>query len=145
MARDTVTMSPLILGALRLAASGPLPIEDVWERYTQPEWWPQWAPHMRNVEYRHAIVTPGTTGRVEGVGGVVAHFYIDAVDTVAHTWAWSVRSGPIRVCFEHGVDVAPRTSRRQSVAWLVMHGLWPVVLGYAPIARYSLRRLVRPV
>ena len=142
---DTVPMSSLISGALRLAVSGPLPIEDVWERYTQPKWWTHWAPHIRKVDYPHEVVKPGTMGRVTGVGGVVAHFRIDAVDAATHAWAWSVQSGPIRVSFEHGVDVAAPGSGRQSTAWLVMHGLWPVILGYAPMARYSLSRLVKPV
>lgn len=138
-------MSSLVSGALRLSASGSLPIDDVWTRYTQPVWWPQWAPHMRGVDYADVVVTPGTTGRVTGVGGVRADFRIDAVDVEARTWAWSVRSGPIRVSFEHGVVPASPGSRHGSAAWLVMHGLWPVILGYAPIARYSLGRLVTPV
>lgn len=143
--RETVAMGSLVSGALRLSASRPLPIGDVWERYSQPRWWRQWAPHMREVDYPHAVVTPGTTGRITGVGGVVADFRIDAVDVAAHTWSWSVRSGPFRVSFEHGVDAAPPGSRRGSVAWLVMHGPWPVLLGYVPIARYSLGRLLKSV
>ncbi|MDO5736323.1 MAG: hypothetical protein Q4P15_07595 [Propionibacteriaceae bacterium] len=138
-------MGSFVTGALRLSASGPLSLEDVWERYTEPRWWHHWAPHIRQVDYPEAVVTPGTAGRVTGVGGVVADFRIDAVDVAARTWSWSVRSGPIRVSFVHGVDAAPPGSRHVSVAWLTMHGLWPVVLGYAPIARYSLGRLVKPV
>ncbi len=97
-------------GSLRLSASGSLPADEVWERYTQPVWWPQWAPHIREVDYPEAAVTPGSTGRVTGVGGVVALFRIDAVDDVARTWSWSVRSGPLRLSFEHGVDPAAPSS-----------------------------------
>ncbi len=134
----------LLSGALRLSASGPLPVDEVWERYTQPACWPRWAPHLREVEYREPVVTPGTTGRVTGVGGVVTAFRIDAVDEEARTWAWSVRTGPLRLSFEHGLDVAASGSGQVSAAWLVVHALWPVALGYAPLARYSLGRLVNP-
>lgn len=133
--------SPLS-GTLRLSASGPLPVDEVWARYTQPAWWPRWAPHLREVDYPEPVVTPGTTGRVAGVGGVVADFRIDAVDEVARTWSWSVRSGPLRLSFEHGVDAAAPGSGQVSTAWLVVHAVWPVALGYAPIARHSLGRLV---
>ena len=79
-----------------------------------------------------------------GVGGVVALFRIDAVDDTARTWSWSVRSGPLRLSFDHGVDTAEQGTGHVSTAWLVTHALWPVALGYAPVARYSLGRLVAP-
>lgn len=137
-------MSSPLFGTLRLSASGPLPVDEVWDRYTQPVWWPWWAPHLRKVDYPGPVVRPGTTGRVTGVGGVVAVFRIDAVDEAARTWSWSVDAGPLRLSFEHGVDVAAPDSGQVSTAWLVVHAPWPVVLGYAPIARYSLGRLVTP-
>lgn len=129
-------------GALYLSASGPMPVDEVWDRYTRPAWWLRWAPHLSTVDYPEPVVTPGTIGRVTGVGGVVAVFRIDAVDEATRTWSWSVHSGPLRLSFEHGVDVAASGSGQVSTAWLVVHGLWPVVLGYAPIARYALGRLV---
>ncbi len=137
-------MSPVLSGALRLSASGALSVDEVWERYTHPVWWPHWSPHIRAVDYPHAVVTPGTTGRVTGVGGVVAVFRIDDVDHEAHRWSWSVRSGPLRLSLDHGLDEAPRGSTHLSTAWLVTHALWPVAVGYAPLARYSLGRLVTP-
>lgn len=140
---DTEEVRFPLFAALRLSASGPLPVDDVWERYTRPAWWTRWAPHLRSVEYAEPTVAPGTTGRVTGLGGIVADFRIDAVDEAALTWSWSVRSGPLRLSFEHGVDAAAPGSGAVSVAWLVVHGPWPVVIGYAPIARYSLGRLVR--
>ncbi len=142
--RETEKMSSVLHGELRLSASGPLPVEDVWERYTQPVWWPRWAPHLREVDYPEPTVVPGTTGRVKGVGGVVATFRIEAVDEAARTWSWSVRFGPLRVHFEHGVNMAAPGSDQVSEAWLVMRAPWPVVLGYAPVARFSLSRLVSP-
>lgn len=137
-------MSRFLSGALRQSASGSRPVDEVWERYTHPVWWPRWAPHLREVDYPEPVVTPGTTGRVKGIGGVVADFHIEAVNEVARTWAWSVRFGPLRLAFEHGVDVASPGSGQVSEAWLVTHALWPVVFGYAPIARISLGRLVAP-
>ena len=62
-------MSSLLYGALRLSASGPLPVDEVWERYTRPVWWSRWAPHLREVDYPEPVVTPGRTGRVTGVAG----------------------------------------------------------------------------
>jgi hypothetical protein len=137
-------MSSVLSGSLRLSASGSLTVDEVWQRYTEPVWWPHWAPHIREVDYPEAVVTPGTTGRVTGVGGVVALFRIDAVDDIARTWSWSVRSGPLRLSFDHGVDTAEQSTGHVSTAWLVTHALWPVALGYAPVARYSLGRLVTP-
>ena len=137
-------MMPLFSGALRLSARGPLAVDDVWERYTQPVWWSEWAPHIREVDYPESVVTPGTMGRVKGVGGVTAHFRIEAVDEKSHTWAWSVRSGPLHIFFEHGVLACPPGGGQVSEAWLVTHALWPVAIGYTPIARFSLRRLVTP-
>jgi hypothetical protein len=144
---DTGAVNPTSLahGSLRVAATGPLDIGTAWERYTHPGWWPVWSPHLREVDYPDAVVSPGTSGRATGVGGVVAVFRVDAVDHEARTWSWSVRSGPLRVRFEHGVDPAAEPGSEHplgSTAWLVTHGLWPVALGYAPVARWSLQRLV---
>jgi len=141
-----VDLTSLASGSLRIAATGPLDPDSAWERYTEPAWWPVWAPHLREVDYPDAVVRPGTTGRVTGVGGVVAVFRVDAVDHEARTWSWSVRSGPLRVRFEHGVDAAEPGSEHPggSTAWLVTHALWPVVVGYARVARLSLARLVTP-
>ena len=139
-------MDPISLatGSLRLSASGSLAPDAVWERYTQPVWWPVWAPHLREVECPDAVIRPGTTGRVAGVGGLVAVFHIDAVDHEARTWSWSVRCGPLRLSFDHGVDLPQARSRHPlgSTAWLVTHALWPLAVGYAPMARWSLQRLV---
>ena len=137
-------LSTALSGDLRLSATGPASPDEVWARYTRPALWPTWSPHLREVDYPDAVISPGTTGRVTGVGGVVAVFRIDAVDDTLRTWSWSVRSGPLRVSFDHGVDPAhPRSgSLGGSTGWLVTHALWPVALGYAPLARLALGRLV---
>ena len=139
-------LTSMLSGSLRLSATGPVHPDEVWDRYTRPARWPGWSPHLREVDYPEAVVRPGTTGRVTGAGGVVAVFRVDAVDHAAHTWSWSVRSGPLRLSFDHGVDAAGGAPGQVdgSTAWLVTHALWPVAVGYAPLARVALRRLVTP-
>lgn len=128
----------LLDAALRVAATGPRALDDVWARYTEPRQWSTWAPHIREVDYPHAVIEPGTSGRVTGIGGVVAVFTIDTVDHTARTWTWRVRSGPLRLWFEHGVDAAGA----DSTGWVVVHAPLPVAVGYAPVMRWSLGRLV---
>lgn len=144
-------LTSLLSGSLRRSATGPVNPDEVWDRYTRPARWPGWSPHLREVDYPGAVIRPGTTGRVTGVGGVVAVFRIDAVDHAARTWSWSVRSGPLRVSFDHGVDQAgvdragaDSGHEGGSTAWLVTHAPWPVAVGYAPLARFALGRLVAP-
>ncbi len=127
-------------GALRISATGDRPPAHAWACYTEPRRWQAWAPQIREVDYPHEVVVPGTSGRVTGVGGVIAVFRVEAVDHEARTWAWSVRSGPLRVRLEHGIE----QRGAGSLAWADVHALWPVVLGYAPVARWALGRLVRP-
>ncbi len=139
-------LTSMLFGSLRLSATGAVHPDEVWDRYTRPARWPGWSPHLREVDYPEAVVRPGTTGRVTGVGGVVAVFRIDAVDHEARTWSWSVRTGPLRLSFDHGVDPAEGDPGRApgSTAWLVTHALWPVAVGYSPLARLALGRLVSP-
>ena len=131
---------PLLDSPLRLSATGALDPDAVWSRYSEPGRWSSWAPHISAVDYPHRVIEPGTTGRVSGVGGVIAVFRIEHVDAGTRRWSWSVRTGPLRVGFDHGVDEAPDGSR----AWLVTLAPWPVAVGYAPVARWSLQRLVTP-
>jgi hypothetical protein len=140
-------LTSMLSGSLRQSATGAVDTDEVWERYTQPRWWPVWSPHLREVDYPDAVIRPGTTGRVTGVGGVVAVFRIEAVDHEARTWSWRVRSGPLRLSLDHGVDAAGVGSDHPggSTAWLVTHALWPVAAGYAPVAHLALGRLVSPL
>lgn len=131
---------PSLSGSLRLSADGLLDPDTVWARYTEPARWSSWAPHISAVDYGRRVVEPGATGRVTGVAGVVAVFRVESVDHEARTWSWSTRSGPLRVSFDHGVEPAGPGTR----AWVVIHALWPVAVGYAPVARWSLERLVTP-
>ena len=125
---------------LRVSASGDAAPDTVWARYTEPARWSTWAPQIREVDYPHRTVRPDTSGRVAGPAGLVVVFTVDAVDEGARTWTWSVRCGPLRLRFDHGVE--PHGSG--STAWAVVHALRPVALAYSPVARLALGRLVRP-
>jgi hypothetical protein len=130
----------VLTGSIRLSAEGPLDPDAVWRRYTEPARWNTWAPHLSEVDYPHKRVRAGTTGRASGPGGVVALFRVESVDPDARTWSWSVRTGPLRLSFDHGVDEVGADSR----AWVVIHAPWPVAIGYAPVARWALEKLVTP-
>jgi hypothetical protein len=50
-------------------------------------------------------------------------------------WSWNATVGPARLRVDHEVD--------EGMAALVLHGPPLMVAAYAPIARFSLQRLVR--
>ena len=99
LASSLSSLSSLASGSLRLSATGPLDPQAVWDRYTRPVWWPVWAPHLRRVDYPDAVVTPGTTGRVTGVGGVVAVFG-STRSTTRRGPGRGACSGPLRLRLE---------------------------------------------
>lgn len=123
---------------LTLTAAGPQPAALAWDRYDRLALWPTWSPYLLRAEPAGARLGTGLTGRVFGPLGVRARFRVGPVDAAARRWAWVVSAGPVRVRLEHGVDAAGAGSR----TWLVLHGPAPVVLGYAPLARWALHRLV---
>lgn len=120
-------------------ARGSAPADVVWARYTEPERWPSWAPHMKRADYPYPRVTPGTFGRVYAYGGFSMPFSIDAVDEQARTWDWSVYLGSLRIELQHGVE----TKGSRTAAWASIGLPLPLALGYAPVATLALRRLVR--
>jgi|tagenome__1003787_1003787.scaffolds.fasta_scaffold20712261_3 hypothetical protein len=129
---------------LRLEASGPVPVASAWQRYARPALWPIWSPQLRSVEISGGDsgqeLAAGTTGRVHGPVGVWADFTVLSFDAAARSWSWRVRRGPLTVRLEHRVEA--RADEPGSRTTLVLQGLPPVVLGYAPIAWYALHRLV---
>ena len=144
---------------LGVEASGPVPVATAWERYQRLELWPRWAPQIRSVTTAPPAdaprLAPGLTGRVSGPLGAGVDFTVLDVDPAEHRWTWAVRRGPLALHLEHGVDPARggRTVRRPerishpidpvgSRAWLIVTGVAPVVLAYAPAAWFALRRLV---
>ncbi len=123
---------------LTVRAEGSAPPDVVWARYTEPERWPTWAPHMKRAEYPYPRVLPGTFGRVYAYGGLSLLFSIDAVDEAERVWDWSVYLASQRVELQHGV--VSRGSRTR--AWARIGLPLPLALGYAPMAKLALRRLV---
>ena len=123
-------------------ATGSADPADVWVRYVTPRHWAQWSPQIRSVTglpLDEAVVT-GTSGPVRGPGGVAVSFTVTETDASAHRWSWRVRVGLVDLVMDHGVE--PRVGTTGSTAWVRITGALPIVLGYSPLARLALRRLV---
>ena len=122
-----------------ISARGPAAPDEVWDRYARPARWPQWAPQIRGVDVADERLRVGTTGRVIGPLGVAASFVVQRWDDATMRWSWQAWFGPISLRLDHGVDARGTGSS----TFLTVHGPLPVVLGYLPIARFALGRLVR--
>jgi hypothetical protein len=118
---------------LRVRRRGPAGKYEIWARYRDPQRWPEWAPHIREVRTEGPL-RPGLEGEVVGILGVSARFEVLDVDERAGSWTWVVRSGPISLRIEHQVA--------DGLAGLVLTGPAPAVAAYAPIAKMALARLV---
>jgi hypothetical protein len=129
----------LLVGSVRLSASGPVDPAVTWERYERYDRWPTWSPQLRRVETDGAVLTTGATGQVVGPLGVRAGFVVTEVDEERRRWSWTVRAAGVSIGLEHGVDAGEDGG---SATWLVLRGPTPIVLGYAPVAWIALHRLV---
>ena len=125
-----------------LHATGLVAPAEVWERYAVPARWSTWAPHITGVEVDVLRLTAGASGRVRGPGGLVLPFEVEDVDEDARRWSWRVHAGPITLHLVHWVVPAPDGG---ATTGLRTSGPAPVVLAYAPLAGWALRRLVRPL
>jgi hypothetical protein len=128
---------------LGTSASGPVPPDEVWERYAQPEVWSSWAPQIRSVDAPERL-SQGASGRVHGLLGVTAEFVVDTWDAEALEWSWTVSGhlplgvpGPV-LHLVHGVEPSGAGSR----AWILVRGAPPWVAAYLGPARLALHRLV---
>jgi hypothetical protein len=75
----------------------------VWELYSQPGRWSEWAPHVRSPRgLGEPEVRPGARGTVRVFGALPVRATIGAVEAGAR-WTWAV--GPLRL--EHLVDARP--------------------------------------
>jgi hypothetical protein len=145
---------------MTVRANGPAAPTAVWDRYVRPQRWSEWSPQIRSVDYRGEIIAAGGTGVVHGPCGVPVRFEIDEVDHEVRRWCWRIKVAGIAMSLGH--SVAPAESESESGAdrsatsattqaadgdgtttTLVIEGPAPIVLGYAPIARIALERLVR--
>ncbi len=127
---------------LTLHATGPVDPAEAWERYALPARWPEWAPHITGVEVTADRLAAGTAGRVRGPLGVSVPFRVEDVDEAGRRWAWRVDVGPVRLRLVHWVQPAPDGG---STTGLRIAGPAPVVLAYAPLAQWAVRRLVHPL
>jgi hypothetical protein len=127
---------------MTLHAHGVASVTLAWERYADPALWSTWAPQIQRVETTMQRLEAGGTGTVRA--GLLPHptlgvpFEVLAVDEVAMEWEWRARVGPVALRLEHGVTA----HLRGSSTWLRVHGPLPVVLGYAPLAKLALKKLV---
>ena len=135
-----------------MAVAGPADPVTAWERYADPALWPTWSPQIRAVRTDAVRLGTGMRGTVLGWGGLELPFVVDAVDEAARTWVWRVRAvralhaplpdavsalGSLRL--RHAVGPADGGG---ALTVLEVTGAAPVVLAYAPAARWALRRLV---
>lgn len=124
---------------ITVSATGKADLKTAWDRYRKPALWSSWAPQISRVECVDDVIRPGTRGRVVGPLGVAVLFVIEHVDAEQHAWSWIV-TGPfgVRLRLHHSLSaVATGTSTS-----LAIDGPLPIVLGYAPVARFALGRLV---
>lgn len=122
-------------------ATGPADPEDVWTRYTTPDAWPTWAPHMRDVATDAVRLHPGATGRVLGPRGVSVDFRVDDVDEDLRRWSWTVGRGPLSVHMEHHVLPVPGGGSRATLR--VLGAPAAPLQPYRLLALPALRNLVR--
>ncbi|MGY1638273.1 SRPBCC family protein [Geodermatophilus sp. SYSU D00742] len=127
---------------LTLHATGPEAPGEVWERYAVPARWPEWAPQISGVDLPVARLEPGARGRVRTPLGPALPFVVDTVDEEGRQWSWTVSVGPVRLRLVHWVADGPDGG---STTALRVDGPGPLVLGYAPLARVAIGRLVRPL
>lgn len=123
---------------MRIEATGPRAVEEVWARYTCPSDWPSWAPQIRTVRGISDPIAAGARGVVHGPLLIRVPFRIVSVDEPARRWTWRVGVGALSVMLDHGVDETAAGSN----AWADVHAPRVAVLAYSPLARLALRRLV---
>ncbi|WP_322097973.1 SRPBCC family protein [Nakamurella alba] len=125
---------------LTVRARGPVDPAEAWDRYLRPQRWSEWAPQIRRVRASADTIAPGVTGTVHGpLPGLSVDFTVDAVDPESMTWSWTVRA-PFGIVLRLDHEIHPDDTGCGTSA--TIDGPAPVVLGYAPVARYSLGRLV---
>lgn len=123
-----------------LRVSGGAAADVVWQRYLRPQLWSTWSPQILGVDCADDEIRIGTTGVVRAIAGVKVEFVVTAVDADSLTWSWTATLPfGIRMHLDHCVYAAPVGCN----TGLVVDGPASVVLGYLPVARLALGRLVR--
>ena len=121
-------------------ALGPVAADHVWHRYTTPDTWPSWAPHLKRVDTEATTLEPGVTGKVEGPKGLTLDFTVEKVDPRLRSWSWRVGRGSLAVLMHHDAVPAARGGTRATLR--VGGGVSAVIQPYRLLARAALRRLV---
>lgn len=116
--------------------------ELAWRRYAEPARWPQWSPQIKNVDCADDVLQLGSVGTVHAVLGISVPFEVTVFDAEHKRWAW-VATLPlgIRLHLQHSVSADGPSG---TVTGLRVSGPAPIVIGYLPVARLALTRLVRP-
>jgi len=126
---------------LSIAAVGTAEPAVVWDRYVGPARWPEWSPQIRSVDCPDEVIRSGSRGTVHGPCGVGVDFEVLDIDGEKLRWSWRVLVAGIRLTMDHGVDAGDFGTGTRTT--LDISGPAPIVLGYAPLARLALGRLVR--
>jgi hypothetical protein len=123
-----------------ISARGNATPHEAWARYYDTRHWPQWSPQIHSVHTDDGpFIRAGLTGKVRSILGPAVRFRIDAVDEPAGTWSWTVRFGPLTMRLVHGVE----PDAAGCSTWLRTTGPSPVLVGYLPLARLALGKLVK--
>jgi len=130
---------------MTVRADGPADPDVVWDRYVRPGRWPDWSPQIRSVSYPDEKLSAGGRGVVNGPCGLSIDFVVDEVDEINRHWRWRVTRAGIALTLDHSVsaDMDGEATGSGTTTALDISGPAPIVLGYAPIARIALGRLVR--
>jgi hypothetical protein len=133
-------MASLPATRLSISATGQAPASLVWERYAKPALWSSWSPQISRVECADEVIRVSTTGVVHTILGVRVPFRVTAVDYDAMTWSWIAKL-PLGVTLRLRHTVEARTDG----TWTGLDaiGFLPIVVGYLPLARLALGRLVK--
>jgi hypothetical protein len=139
---------------VHVGTEGTATAEAAWERYADPDAWSGWSPQIRRVETAPEQdpppqetaqpaprrIRPGLRGVVVGPVGVQVPFEVLDVDEEEMTWTWRVHAVLAELTLEHSVSARVGGGCRTDLG---ITGPAPLVLGYAPLARLALTRLVR--
>lgn len=128
---------------LSIGATGTADPDVAWDRYVHPSLWPTWSPQITSVDAADSTLRAGTTGTVHGPLGVTVPFTVLHVNAEHRSWSWRVTAVGITLTLHHLVRLSNEKAMGGSSTMLVIDGPAPVVLGYAPLARIALGRLVR--
>ncbi len=126
-----------------VAASGPAAPDAVWDRYIHPGRWHEWSPQILAVDYPDDTLRAGGSGTVHGPCRIAVDFEVLAIDSEKHCWSWRASVAGITLEMAHGVEAVIDPGAAATRTTLDITGPAPMVLGYLPIARIALGRLVR--